>query len=143
MSLSAGDVFWLVNPEVPTPVSHPHIVIEVSTEKKVHFVFATTDRRRVEYMCKRAEGKKEAKHLHTMVVTDSAECAILTQPSYINANMSYSRDEYVLVKLPTFSYCPNVKIADSLMKKLVVALLSSNPTSEQLRAMLLQRIGSP
>jgi len=136
MSLSVGDVFWFVNPEIKSPKSHLHIVVGITIDRKIHYVYATSEKRFMEFLCKRAEGKKDCSHLNTLVETDSTECSELDHTSYINANLNFNKNEYSLTRMCTFDYCEEVKASNALMGKLTAALLSSKTSPEILKNML-------
>ncbi len=140
MSLSVGDVFWLNNPEVSSSKSHLHIVVGITQDKRVYYVYATTGKRFMELLCKKAEGKKDTTNLYTLVVTDSTECAELREESYINVNLSFSKSEYVLTRLRTYSPCENVKADPALLRKIDVALLSSPTKSIELDTIVRERL---
>lgn len=141
--LSVGDVFWLVNPAFPQAPRHPHIVIAITPDKRVFYVYTTSQKDTVERFCLKAEGKSDPKHLKTMVEVDQSECAVLTNISYINANLSYDKDEYSLTKLQTFNLCKDVKASQPLLNRITIALLSSVTIKPILRSMLIASLTSP
>lgn len=140
MSLSVGDVFWLVNPHFPDVPAHLHIVVGITENRRIFCVYTTTKKHTVERMCMRAEDKTNPQHLNTMVTITPSDCSELTEISYINANLSYELEEYVLTRKPTYRLCDGVKVAESAMTKIILALLSSNATVKILRDILLQRL---
>jgi hypothetical protein len=137
MSLLVGDVFWLVNPILSEIPQHPHIVVGITPDKRIFYVFTTTDRKIVERSCLRIENKSEPRLLKTMIVVEPRECNVFLETSYINTNLSFDKDEYSLTRLSTFSIWKEKRIDNTLFNRIKIGLLSSDATKNILRTMLL------
>ena len=135
-----GTFSGVVNPTLPTLPSHPHIVVGVTIDKRVFYVFATSDKGLVERSCLIAERKTDKSLLKTIVSIEPPHCKVLSHTSYVNANLSYDLEEYVLIKKSTYSLCKGVRVSDELMARLDVALLSSMPTKGILAKMIRARL---
>ncbi|MDI6779908.1 MAG: hypothetical protein QME25_06935 [Bacteroidota bacterium] len=131
MALSVGDVFWCKNPEFPDKNPHPHFVIAITKNKRIVYVWASTQIEKVEYYCQKVE-KKFTKKLKTCIYTDPKKCATLDKPGAINCNRAKVDSEDNIKKFEDFKLSKE-KAPAKLINDIKVGILCSFNTSIGIR----------
>jgi|GEM_PF-4570313 len=137
MSLSKGDVFWCKNSNFPNEPAHPHIVVEITTDKKIVYVWTSSQIKTVKYWCKKFEKNDKGKPLKTYVEADTVDCSALDRKSAINCNNAEIIEEYVLTRREGYKKDENnCKISNELLGKIRVGIFCSERVSFEIRKLL-------
>lgn len=136
MSLIVGSVFLYENSTFPDNPPHPKIVVAITREAKILYVYTSTKQANVEYWCKRIEKKTDAKHLITYVPAPTVDCPALDTDSWINCNNAHVADEYVITHHPSYKELTNGVACQELLRRIMVGIISSRKLDDKLKSIV-------
>lgn len=143
MSLVLGTVFTFVNPDFPDNPPHPKIVVAVSQDKRVVYVYTSTREKSVRFWCEKVEGKKGSAELRTFISAPVVACPVLDQDSWINCNNADIKDEYTLRKKPAFVEYEGGRASVELIGRIRVGILSSPKVPEIVKKVIREQQWPP
>jgi hypothetical protein len=129
MSLKAGDVFLYRNPQCPEK-SRPHIVIAVTKNRRIVYVWTSTQIDRVKIRCRR--------NPVTCVIPGQGDCPALAKPCAIDCNFSGVAEEYVITRAPSYRLLSESGATRNLLDKIKGGILKSSNTHGPVSKILIE-----
>jgi hypothetical protein len=128
MTLKEGSVFKFRNRDFPEK-RRPHIVVIITSQKKVLYVAASTKIERIKKRCER--------NPLTCVMAPISDCPPLDENSAINCNSHWIEEEYILRHANSFEVSEDGEACLDLLNKIKTGLLKSNNSDNTARKIII------
>lgn len=138
MKLKVGDVFKFVNPSFPDKPPHPKIVVAITDNRRIIYVYTSSQQASVKKFSKLIEKPKQGSPQRTYVEANVTDCPALTGKSYINCNYVFEIDEYSLTRDSSYVLMTDGAANQDLLSQIKVGVLCSPNVSFKTKQQLLK-----
>jgi hypothetical protein len=129
MSLKAGDVFLYRNPQCPEK-TRPHIVVAVTENRRIVYVWTSTRIKRVKFRCRN--------NPLTCVILSQDDCPALTKSCAIDCNFSSIAEEYVITRASSYKLLKEPGATRNLLDRIKGGILKSDNTHGPVSKILIE-----